>query len=537
MLDKDLPLQREKFADLIEKGEEWILERLFSYATKLNFVKYTSTLKEAWRISIEGLSKPLIHAVRGIEGIPDFGPDEDYVNDPIASFGILEAQLHRNRGVTLEMFLGLLKYYRQSYIDLVIQASYEKKFENFCRNFLDRFFDRVELGFCTEWTRTPHKDIIADLQDTNRRMTNEKNKYLTFFESLPNPAIFINLENKIENLNHSASVLFGLSRVPGATYYSKVKDDTIPNWIKNEMEQFIQENIEEYSFENHIPTLKGKRYFSVKMKKMLDVSSKFNGVIVILNDLTERINAEENLRKSEENYKQAFDRANLFKDIVIHDVNNVLQLMQSSEDLYKYYRAEGCELSEIDEILVNMDKSIERGIQIVQNARKLSQVEETDLLNQSLNLYKYLEDSVNALKNKHENRDINVHIDAFSEKIIIKANELLFDVFDNIFANSIKYNQNPKIEIIVKISEFLLNQEKYIKLEFIDNGIDVPDEQKALIFEEGRKAVKSGKGLGFGLTLVKKIVESYRGRVWVEDRVKGDPSQGTNFVLLVPSHM
>ncbi len=535
ILDNFLSRDKEKFENLIDKGEEWILERLFSYATKLNFVKYTSTLKEAWRISVEGLSESLIKALRMYEGIPNFGPNEDYVNDPIASFGILEAQLHRNRGVTLEMFLALIKYYRQSYIDLIIDASFEKKFEDFCKTFLDRFFDRVELGFCTEWTKTPQKDIIADLQDTNRQMTNEKNKYLTFFESLPNPAIFINLDNKIENLNHSASVLFGYSRVPGAVYYGNVKDNKLPDWIKDELEHFIQKNAEEHSFEKLIPTLKGKRYFSIKMKTMLDVSSKFNGVIVILNDLTERVNAEKKLKKSQKDYKQAYKRANFFKDIVIHDVNNVLQLIQSSEDLYKYYRTTGCTESEIDEVLENIDKSIERGIQIVKNARKLSQIENTELLTQSLNLYKYLEDSIKALKKRYDNREISVQIDSFSNKIEIKANELLFDVFDNIFVNSIKYNQNPKIEIIVKISKLFLDKNNYIKIEFLDNGIGVPDEQRPLIFEEGRKVLKGGKGLGFGLTLVKKIVESYQGKVWVEDRVYGDPSQGTNFVLLVPS--
>ena len=40
----------------------------------------------------------------------------------MAAFGILEARRHRSRGVTLIMFLGLMKYYRQSYIDLIMQA-------------------------------------------------------------------------------------------------------------------------------------------------------------------------------------------------------------------------------------------------------------------------------------------------------------------------------------------------------------------------------------------------------------------------------
>jgi signal transduction histidine kinase len=38
-----------------------------------------------------------------------------------------------------------------------------------------------------------------------------------------------------------------------------------------------------------------------------------------------------------------------------------------------------------------------------------------------------------------------------------------------------------------------------------------------------------------GLFLVKKLVEDYNGRVWVEDRVPGDHTQGARFVILLPA--
>ena len=42
------------------------------------------------------------------------------------------------------------------------------------------------------------------------------------------------------------------------------------------------------------------------------------------------------------------------------------------------------------------------------------------------------------------------------------------------------------------------------------------------------------QGSGLGLTLVKYIINSIDGSVWVEDRVEGDRAQGSNFVLLIP---
>ena len=37
-----------------------------------------------------------------------------------------------------------------------------------------------------------------------------------------------------------------------------------------------------------------------------------------------------------------------------------------------------------------------------------------------------------------------------------------------------------------------------------------------------------------GLSLVKRIIEIYNGKIWVEDRVKEVQVIGSNFVLLIP---
>ena len=51
------------------------------------------------------------------------------------------------------------------------------------------------------------------------------------------------------------------------------------------------------------------------MKKMLDISTKFSGIIVIINNLTERKITEEKLKNSEINYRNAYNRANFYQDI------------------------------------------------------------------------------------------------------------------------------------------------------------------------------------------------------------------------------
>ena len=54
--------------------------------------------------SISGLSGSIAEGADRYDKVPELHPDEDYRKDPLAAFGILEAQRHRKRGVTIELF-------------------------------------------------------------------------------------------------------------------------------------------------------------------------------------------------------------------------------------------------------------------------------------------------------------------------------------------------------------------------------------------------------------------------------------------------
>ncbi len=40
--------------------------------------------------------------------------------------------------------------------------------------------------------------------------------------------------------------------------------------------------------------------------------------------------------------------------------------------------------------------------------------------------------------------------------------------------------------------------------------------------------------MGVGLSIVKRIIDNFKGNIWVEDRIKGDYSKGSNFIVLLP---
>ncbi|MFH1154201.1 MAG: hypothetical protein V1793_10320, partial [Pseudomonadota bacterium] len=196
---------------LLGKNEDWLMERILAYAIRQGYSAYTSTLKEAWRLSISGLSTSIIDGLHRYSSTPELTPEEDLSEDPIALFGIVEAQRHRERGISLNMFLGLMKYYRQSYIDMIRCENLDSEIQEYCELFINRVFDRIEIGFCVEWSGAGGDKAIQEMQINNRMMTNEKNKYLTIFESIPNPVIILNPGGKVGarqescHFNHNSS--------------------------------------------------------------------------------------------------------------------------------------------------------------------------------------------------------------------------------------------------------------------------------------------------------------------------------------------
>ncbi len=243
---------------------------------------------------------------------------------------------------------------------------------------------------------------------------------------------------------------------------------------------------------------------------------------------------EDRINKSESKYKDAFNRAEFYKDLFAHDMSNILQSVQSSMDLFPFY-LEKPDQGEETHNLVNIVKNqVNRGAMLISNIRKLSEIEESDFLLEPTSVCKVLRNAIEYLKKTYEDKDIKIHIDSADNEYFVLSNELLFNVFENILFNSVKYNNNPNIEISIKISNLQNHNIDFIKIEFIDNGIGIPDNMKDKVFQRAFIKDKTVSGMGLGLSLVKKIIEKYNGQIWVEDKIKGEFAKGSNLIIIIP---
>ena len=175
-----------------------------------------------------------------------------------------------------------------------------------------------------------------------------------------------------------------------------------------------------------------------------------------------------------------------------------------------------------------------KGKKLISNVHKLSDLEEIKPSLYKIDVINFLEQSINLIKKIQRERELDIQIKVIDKKYLVYANEFLEDLFENLLINAIRYNDNSRVEIIIKISKTKKDHRNFIKMEFLDNGIGIEDERKEMIFKRGNREHKGTKGMGLGLSLVKKIVENYKGQIWVEDKVKGICSKGSNFILLLP---
>ncbi|MDQ4056945.1 MAG: HAMP domain-containing histidine kinase, partial [Thermoproteota archaeon] len=116
--------------------------------------------------------------------------------------------------------------------------------------------------------------------------------------------------------------------------------------------------------------------------------------------------------------------------------------------------------------------------------------------------------------------------------INIMAEDLLDEIFINLFSNTVKYTDSSEVKIDVMIKDYFIAEAKYWMITISDYGKGIPDSMKKELFE---RFYYKAKGSGLGLSIVRALVERYRGKIWVGDRVYKDYTKGTTFGMIFPA--
>ena len=104
---------------------------------------------------------------------------------------------------------------------------------------------------------------------------------------------------------------------------------------------------------------------------------------------------------------------------------------------------------------------------------------------------------------------------------IIADRTKVHQLFQNIISNAVVHIEKEKGLVEVLYTE----EPEYWKFCIKDNGVGIPKKYHKKIFEIFQSASNDKKSTGIGLSIVKKIVDRYNGKVWVES----EEGLGTDF--------
>jgi len=381
------------------------------------------------------------------------------------------------------------------------------------------------------------EELVKDRNKAVEALRESEEKYRDLYQEAPNAYFSIAPNKSILRSNKAAESLLGYTNEEFLNM--KVLDlyaDTEKGQIKAReiFKRFLKgENIrhEELLMEHKNGDL---LWVTVSVKPIIDEMENIIGSRSMVINITERKLAEEKLKESEKMYREAYNRAEFYKDIFTHDINNILQSMLSGLQISEIILDLPNKFEELKTNVKIIKDQVYRGADLVSNIRKLSQLGESKISLKRTEICNILKNSIDYIKTTYQEKKININVDSISKQLYVQANELIRDVFENILINAIRHNKSANMEIIVKISKEQRTSKKDLKIEFMDNGNGVEDDRKKKIFLRAYTEKRSVHGMGLGLSLVKKIIDSYNGKIWVEDRIKGDHSKGSNFVLLIP---
>ncbi|EAD1598269.1 PAS domain-containing sensor histidine kinase [Listeria monocytogenes] len=226
-----------------------------------------------------------------------------------------------------------------------------------------------------------------------------------------------------------------------------------------------------------------------------------NGVIAVLHDITDQEKVDQERRD--------------FVSNVSHELRTPLTSMHSYLEALSDGAWEDKEIA--PRFLEVTQNETERMIRLVNDLLKLSRMDGgreqleksfvnfTDFFNHIIDRFEMM---------KKETIMFKRHIPR--EPVIIEIDEdKVMQVLDNIISNANKYSPDGG-----RISFYLKKFEDEIEVSIADEGLGVPDEDLANVFDRFFRVDKARSremgGTGLGLAIAREVIEAHGGRIWAE---------------------
>ncbi|MBN2761666.1 MAG: PAS domain-containing protein, partial [Bacteroidales bacterium] len=243
------------------------------------------------------------------------------------------------------------------------------------------------------------------------------------------------------------------------------------------------------------------------------------GILGTYDDITNVKGKEEELNKKNEELER-------FTYTVSHDLKSPLVTIRGFVGLLEEDIGSG----DIENVRVNIERiksAADKMSHLLNNLLELSRIGRFSNPFVRISMSKILKDTLDALAGILQPHKIKVIFPESMPEIFADAQRMT-EVWQNLIENAVKFmgdQPNPLIEI------GYTSGRKEVEFFIRDNGIGIDANYHDIVFGLFNKLDNKSEGTGFGLALVKRIIEVHGGSISVESEGKG---HGTTFRFSIP---
>ncbi len=252
-----------------------------------------------------------------------------------------------------------------------------------------------------------------------------------------------------------------------------------------------------------------------------------NEVIAIVRDITERKQAEADMRVTLAKEKELSLLKSRFVTMTSHEFRTPLTTILSSAELIEKYGFKWTEEKK-NQHLLRIQSSVKHMTQLLNDVLLIGQAEvgKLDFNPHEIDLTQFCRDLIDEMQISNQSHKIawsseNSCVNTYMDE------KLLRQILSNLLTNAIKYSPQGGIvhfELICTPQSVLLRVQ--------DSGIGIPLTEQAKLFDSFYRATNVGtiSGTGLGLAIVKKSVDLHGGKIAVESEI----GVGTTFTVTIP---
>lgn len=254
-----------------------------------------------------------------------------------------------------------------------------------------------------------------------------------------------------------------------------------------------------------------------------DINGKLMGSIGIHLDITDNKKLQIEKDKLLEELKNRNEELTEYAHIVSHDLKSPLRNISALTNWIKSDNIKNLNKESLD-YFNHLESTVERMEDLISGILKFSAINSDFVQSEVLDLNLEIEKLIATL---HYNSNISVKI--VNNLPTIKTNKIrTLQIFQNLLQNAI--NHIDKEQGLVELGYELTNNSHVFFVK--DNGIGIDEKYQNKIFKIFYTTRNNPNSTGIGLAIVKKIIDFYGGKLWLESKI----GEGSIFYFSIPNN-